>query len=135
MCRIWCEDRDGITGRKSINGSLIRIWVANIAFRISIEGDIEAVVDLVDVLFEMFADCWVFASSRPDHAQLPNLSSPSQIEESQSNNADLFIRSGSSRSHESCRVLPCADLSEESVFDRRSLMAGTDHQHIDRRHI
>lgn len=50
---VWCENGDGISRRERINCSFVCFRVANIIGGIGVEGDVEVVVDLGDVLVEM----------------------------------------------------------------------------------
>jgi hypothetical protein len=49
------EDGDCVAGRESIDSGLVGFRVANVAFGICVEGCVEAVVYLADILVEMFA--------------------------------------------------------------------------------
>jgi len=55
-------------------------------------------------------DCRKLVARHADHGQFPDLASSSQVEERQTNDADLFVRRGRSAADESSRILARADL-------------------------
>lgn len=55
MCGVGGENGDCAARCQSINGRLVRVAVTNVTLGVRLEGNVEAVVDLGDVLLQMFA--------------------------------------------------------------------------------
>ena len=58
MRGIWREDGDSAAARKCINCSFVCLGITLTFLRIGLEGDVEAVVHLEDVLVQVIACIW-----------------------------------------------------------------------------
>lgn len=117
VSRVRREDGDGIAGTEGIDGSLVGLGVSLIVIGKAREAGVEAIVGLRDVLLEMLLDRWEFVAGCAYHAQLSNFSSPSQVEERESDNSNFLVAAARSTTDES-----------GGVFAR------SDHTYIERRH-
>lgn len=55
VSRVRGEDCDGIAGAEGVDSGLVGIGIDLVVGRERVEGGVEVVVDLLDVLVEMFA--------------------------------------------------------------------------------
>lgn len=107
--RVGCEDCDGIAGTEGIDGSLVGFGVSLVVVGKAREAGVEAVVGFRDVLLEMLLDGWEFVAGCANHAQLPNFSSPSQVEEREADNSNFLVAAARSSADESGSVLARSD--------------------------
>jgi hypothetical protein len=55
VSRVWSEDGDGVAGLETVNGGLVGIGIYGVVVGEGVEGGVEVVVDLADVLMKMLA--------------------------------------------------------------------------------
>lgn len=136
VSRVRGEDCNGITGRESVDCLLVGFGIALVVGRERVEGRVEAIVNFGDVLVQVVAynlsaprvrgyksarcsltDGGKLVSRGSYHAQVPNLTTPPQVKQHQSDNTDLLVGARSTAAYETGRVF-----------------AGSDHTNIQRSH-
>jgi hypothetical protein len=55
MCCVGCEDCDCVAGGEGIDCGFVRVGIFRIIRRVGFEGGIESIVDIRDILVQMFA--------------------------------------------------------------------------------
>jgi hypothetical protein len=111
VCGVGREDCDGVAGRQCIDRGFVGVGVHLVVCGVGLEGGVETVVELCDILMQMLA--WkssigtqgaerggkrhtnrgVLRPTRPNHGELPNLPSSSQIKHCKAHDAHLLVAS------------------------------------------
>lgn len=55
VCRVRCEDGDGVSWGEGVDGNFVRGGVFDIVWGVAVEGGVQSVVDLGDVFVEMLS--------------------------------------------------------------------------------
>jgi len=74
------QDGDSISRAEFINRFLVRLRILRCIGRIRGEINVKAVVDILDVLFEVLTDRWEFRAVRTHHRKVTDFSAASQVE-------------------------------------------------------
>ena len=91
VSRVRGEDSDGRSGWQRIDSSLVCIRVRRLIIRKGAERGVEVIVDLGDILLEMFSDGWKLLARSTDHRKIRDFASPAKIKERQTNNSYLLV--------------------------------------------
>ena len=91
MRAIWCENRHSATFGEVIDGSLVGVRIRLVVRGIRLEGDVEAVVDVADVLLEVVTDGDEFLAGHAHHGHVAYKASAAEIEHAQADHADFLV--------------------------------------------
>lgn len=115
---VGSEDGNGIAGGEGIDGALVGFGVALVVFGKAVEGSVETIVDVGDILGQMLANGREFVSRGAHHRQSAYETSSTEVEQRQADDADLLVTAR----------LSAAD-------EARGVLAGADHADIQRGHL